>query len=96
MLLYLKGVDQNSFFQELPFLATKNFALAKLSPCPQKNICGAPSSNMREYLDIYTKKWMSILHVHLFVDKATGLQCYVDLSPHFGKTLAKLSPNSVP
>ncbi len=31
-----------------------------------------------------------------FIDKATGLQCYVDLSPHFRKTLAKLLPNSVP
>ena len=33
------GLDQNSFFQEWPFLAKKN-TLAKLLPCPQKTFVG--------------------------------------------------------
>ena len=33
----------NSFFSKRPFLA-KNITLAKLSPCPQKNFRGPPSS----------------------------------------------------
>ena len=43
------GLDQNSFFQEWPFLAKKN-TLAKLSPCPQKTFVGPMLGCMWEYL----------------------------------------------
>lgn len=76
-------VAQFLFFQEFPFLSLKNYFTAKCSPLA---MC----------TKIFPGPVFYMLHVNIFIDKATRLHGYVDLSPHFGKTLPKLSRKSVP